>query len=90
LILEEVRAGALRVFPIRLAQRLERGPELGAEQLRLFPRCEVSALVDLVEVGQVAIGAAGPGLRCPIDVLRKDCNGDRERDFAGLLCGRNE
>src|SRR5215471_903205 len=35
------------------AQRLERGPDLGREQLRLFPGCEVTALVGLVEVHEV-------------------------------------
>src|SRR5260370_36126193 len=44
----------------RLAQRFERGAELRAEKLRLLPGREVSALVDLVEVDQVAIGAPRP------------------------------
>src|SRR5438094_8970806 len=47
----------------RLTQRLERGSELGTEQLGLLPRSEVSALVDLVEVDEVAIGAPRPCLR---------------------------
>src|SRR4029450_2907835 len=34
----------------RLAERSERCSELCTEELRLFPRGEVSALVDLVEV----------------------------------------
>ena len=72
------------------AQRPERGAELGGEELRLFPRREVAALVDLVEVDQVAIGAPGPCLRGSIDLARKYRDGDRERDLGGLLRGRNE
>jgi hypothetical protein len=52
-----------------LAERSERRSALGAEELRLFPRREVTALVDLVEVDQVAIGAPRPCLRGSIDVL---------------------
>jgi hypothetical protein len=37
----------------RLAQRPERRPDLGREQLGLFPGGEVAALVGLVEVGEV-------------------------------------
>src|SRR5262245_10336376 len=43
-----------------LAERTECGAELGTEELRLFPRSEVTALVGLVEVDRVAIGAPGP------------------------------
>ncbi len=39
---------------LALAQRRERGPDLGREQLGLFPGGEVAAPVGLVEVG-------GPG-----------------------------
>src|SRR5262245_5519647 len=55
----------------RLPQRLERSTELGAEELRLLPCGEVAALIDLVEINEVAIGAPRPGLRGSIDVLRK-------------------
>ena len=79
---------AFRVPSRGLAQRSERGPELGREELRLLPRREVAALVDLVEVDQVAIGAPGPCLRGAIDLPRKDRDGDRERDLGGLLRGR--
>src|SRR5215831_14740244 len=73
----------------RSAERPERSAELGTEQLRLLPRGEVTALVDLVEVDQVAIGAAGPCLRGPIDLAREDRDGHRERDLGGLLRRRN-
>src|SRR5215470_965 len=69
----------------RLSQRLERRAELGTEELGFLPRGEVAALVDLVEVDQVAVGAPGPGLRGSIDLARKDRDGDRERDLGGLL-----
>jgi hypothetical protein len=44
-------------FSNRLTHRPERGPELHAEKLRLFPRREVTTLVDLVEINEVATGA---------------------------------
>src|SRR5262245_40369701 len=94
LLESEVRAVALsaacggRFGRSLVAQRSERGPELGREELRLLPRCEVPALVDLVEVDQVAIGPPGPGLRGSIDVLRKYRDGHRQRDFGGPLRGR--
>ena len=69
----------------RLPQRPERGAELGGEELRLLPRGEVAAFVDLVEVDQVAIGAPGPCLRGAIALPRKDRDGHRERDLGGLL-----
>src|SRR5262245_41685939 len=72
----------------RLAKRSERRSELGTEELRLFPRGEVSALVDLVEVDQVAMGVPGPCLRGSIDLLRKYRDGHWERDLRGLLRGR--
>jgi len=62
----------------RFAQRSERGPDLGAKQLRLFPGGEVPALIHLVEVDQIAIGASRPCLRGAIDVFRKYRDGDRE------------
>src|SRR4051794_25339692 len=40
---------------IASAQRLERRPNLGGEELRLLPRGEVSALFGLVEVDDVRI-----------------------------------
>src|SRR3954465_14690709 len=56
----------------RFAEESERLSELGTEELRLFPRGEVSAPVDLMEVDQVAIGAPGPCLRGSIALPRKD------------------
>src|SRR3982074_3838481 len=75
-------------FSNRLTQRFERGSQLRAEQLRLFPGREVSALVDLVEVDQVAIGAPGPSLRASIDLRGKSRDGHRQRDLGGLRRGR--
>src|ERR1043166_7490444 len=47
----------------RFAKRAERRSQLGTEEFGFLPRGEVSALVDLVEVDQVAKGAPGPCLR---------------------------
>ncbi len=50
---------------IWFAAAAERGAQLGGEELRLLPRGEVAAFVDLVEVGQVAGRRAGPTSRGP-------------------------
>ena len=52
-----------------LPERLERRAHLGREQLRLLPRREVAALLDLVEVDQFGVGPTDPGLRREIGVL---------------------
>src|SRR5215216_4184429 len=70
------------------AEGSERGAELGTEEFRLFPGGEVAALVDLVEVDQVAIGAPGPCLRGSIDLVRKYRDGHREGNVSGFLRGR--
>src|SRR5215213_7505172 len=62
--------------------------ELGTEELRLLPRGEVTALVGLVEVDQVAIGAPGPALRGSVALPRKDRDRHRERDLSGHLRAR--
>jgi hypothetical protein len=61
----------------RLAERPKRRAHLLREELRLFPGGEVSALVDLMEVDQVAIGSPRPCLRGSIDVVRKHRDGDQ-------------
>ena len=73
-----------------LAERSERRADLLREELRLLPRREVPALVDLVEVDQVAIGPPGPRLRGSIDLVRKDRDGHRERDLGRFLRGREQ
>ena len=55
----------------RFAKRSESGAKLRGEKLRLLPGGEVPALVDLVEINQIAIGAAGPCLGRSIHVPRK-------------------
>src|SRR5512134_212125 len=62
-------------------QRPERRADLGREELRLFPRREVTALVDLVEVDEIAISALGPALGCAIDLAGKHGYPDRNRDL---------
>jgi hypothetical protein len=71
-----------------IAQRPERRPEFLSEHLGLLPRREVAALVGLVEVDQVAIGAPGPGFGSLVIFVRKYGDGHRELDFVGLLGGR--
>src|SRR5262245_30276080 len=78
------------IVSVGLAQRSERGAELGAEEFRLFPRRKEAAPVDLVEVDEVAIGTPGPRLRRSIDVLREYCDGHRQRDLGSPLRRRND
>src|SRR5690348_7805762 len=58
--------------PGRLTEWPERGPDLGGEQVWLLPGSEMAALVDFVEVGEGGIGAPGPRLRGPVDVVGED------------------
>src|SRR5215475_9057412 len=67
-----------------LTQGLECGANLFGEQLRLLPRCEVAALVDLVEVDEVGIGALHPAPRRLVCLVRKDAHGHRNGDALGV------
>src|SRR5689334_22749553 len=51
--------------------RTEGGPEFFRKKFGLLPGGEVTALVDLIEVAEVAIGAPCPGLRGSIDLVRE-------------------
>ncbi len=44
--------------------------EFGRKELRFFPRGEMAALVDLVEISDVAIGTLGPALWRTVDLAR--------------------
>src|SRR4051812_16004091 len=59
-------------------QRPEGGAQFLGEQLRLLPCREVAAPVDLVEVGDVGIGALDPAARAPPDLLGEGGEADRE------------
>ena len=62
------RTAAIRSFFVFIGAP-ERGTELGSKELRLFPGREVTALIDLVEINEIAVGAPGPCLRGAIDLL---------------------
>src|SRR6476661_4306118 len=53
------------------AQRAERSPHLGRKELRLLPRREVTAFVDLVVVGEVGVADLGPAARVLPDLARE-------------------
>jgi hypothetical protein len=55
----------------RFAERSERGSEFGTDEFRLFPCREVTALIDLIEINEVAIGTLGPALWRTVDLARK-------------------
>src|SRR5690349_9908999 len=75
-------------FLLRLAQCLERRPYLLAEQLRLFPCGEVTAPVDLIEVGEAGVALLNPASRGSPDLARESGESDRDRDLRRHLPGR--
>src|SRR3954451_20350125 len=62
------------------AQRLEGGPELLDEELRLLPSREVPAFVEPVVVNQLWERFFCPTPRSCIDLIRKDAHGNRDGD----------
>src|SRR6266446_2403429 len=75
-----------------ITQRLEGSAQLLTENLRLFPRGEVAALISLVPVDEVAEGTLPPNSRWSVDLGGKHGDPDRnlgnvhgvERSAAGL------
>src|SRR5262245_3268267 len=64
----------------RLSQRLERRAQLRREECRFFPGCEVSAAVDLVEVGETGVDRFGPTAWGGPDLARERGEADRNLD----------
>src|SRR6266849_5604974 len=65
---------------LSLAQWSERHANLFREELRLFPRREVSAFRESVVVNQFGIGFLCPAPRGCIDLIGKYAHGSRDRD----------
>src|SRR5437867_12232035 len=61
-----------------LAQGSEAGPNLLAEELRLFPSRKVPAFVELVVVDQFGIRPLRPTARAQVDLVRKGAYGNRD------------
>src|SRR5829696_191581 len=83
---------ASRKLPARrrrqiVSQWCECRAELGGEQHGMLPRCEVTAPICLVEVGQVSERTLCPRLWGPVDLLWEHGDGHRDRDLLGLLRG---
>ncbi len=57
------------------------------EELRLLPRGEVPALVDLVEIDEIRVDLLGPAARGREDLAGERGEADRERDLRGGLAG---
>src|SRR5688500_1317923 len=66
------------------SQRPECGSQLGGEERGLFPRCEVTAFVDLVEVDEVGVRVLGPTSRRLILLAGKDAHGHGHGDAFGV------
>src|SRR5215210_3115094 len=73
-----------------LPQRLEPYAHLIHQKLRLFPRCKVPALVELVVVDEVGIRPLGPAARGLILLVRKDAYRNRDGDVLGAKVGLRE
>src|SRR5258706_10878074 len=58
----------------RLAHRTESRAHFCTKQLGLFPRSEVAALVELVEVDELGIRPLGPAPRGCVDLVGKDAH----------------
>src|SRR4051812_21867065 len=67
----------------RFAEGSESGPNFLREELRLFPRGKMTALVELVVVNELGIGALGPASRRLIELIGKGADGDRNRNVLG-------
>jgi hypothetical protein len=63
-----------------LSQRPKRGSHLFGEELRLLPRSEVAAPIDLVEVRDVGVGLLDPAARGSPDLAGKRREADRDRN----------
>src|SRR5262245_1052423 len=62
------------------ANRFERRAKLGAEQLRLLPRGEVSSLVEPVVVDELGKGLLRPASRRLVELVGERAHGDRDLD----------
>ena len=72
--------GGLRFMAHRSDRNAARISELKSSGC--FPRGEVAALLDLVEIDQVVVAVLGPAARGAVDLARKDRHrgGDRDVD----------
>ena len=66
-----------------LAQRRERRPDFGGEQLGLFPGGEVTAFAGFVEVREGGVGLLYPAARGAEDLAGEGGEADRARDLRG-------
>lgn len=65
------------------SERRECRADLFGEELGLFEGREVTALVDLVPVDELAIAELGPTARRSVDFAREDGHADRDVDVDG-------
>ena len=63
--------------PDALPQRLKCRAQLRREECRLFPRREVAAAVDLVEVGEAGVDRLDPAARCSPELAGERRKADR-------------
>src|SRR6476660_6303882 len=74
--------------PCSSPQRPERRPDLRRQGLRLLPGCDMAALVHLVVVDELGVGAFGPAQRGRIQLVREDRDADRYLDALGVEEGQ--
>src|SRR5688572_1922245 len=83
-------AGRRPLIQFELSQRLEPCAHLIHQELRLFPRREVPALVELVVMDEVRIGLLRPSPRRMVDLVRKDAQRNRDGDVLWAQVGLGE
>src|SRR5258708_29373736 len=69
-----------RRLSVLRSQRSERRPHLAREDLRLLPRREVAALVELVVMDEFGKRPLCPTARGLVDLIWKGAHGDRDGD----------
>src|SRR5262245_52306067 len=83
-------AVSIAATTIPSAKRPERGSHLAREELGLLPGGEVTALVDLVEVGDVRVRALDPAARRLPELARERREADGKRHRRRRLAGRHQ
>jgi hypothetical protein len=81
---------AIHRTTFELSQRLEPCAHHIHQELRLFPRREMPALVELVVIDEVGIGLLRPSPRRMVDLVRKDAQRNRDCDVLWAQVGLGE
>ncbi|MNL11724.1 hypothetical protein D3C87_1325700 [compost metagenome] len=79
-MVEQVRALSVNAYASALAQRPEARADFFRERPGLFPRREVAALGQAVEVNQLRVGTLRPASWRGVDLVGEHTHGNRNGD----------